>query len=445
MNARRLLIGVVVTVVLSTILTVTWMTLGPLRSSTPSPHASAQAAPAITTSVPDAAGPQWSTAWAAAPSSANYQRPLGHTVRNIVHTTVGGPQVRIRLSNRFGVAPVGFGHVTVAISAHSGGRRDGVSNPSDGTAVRGTLHDVTFGGRGGVTVPVGGDVLSDAVPLAVPADADVLVSVWTPVKPAASTYHAEAKQLSFVSPGEADHAGDLAATAFAKGASAWFYVSALEVTGAAGTIVALGDSITNGAASTPGLNRRWPDLLAARLASAGAPAYGVANVGLAGNRILLDGRYPRYQITSTAGRSAQARFAEDVLERSGARTLIIFAGINDIIQQPRQTDFTQITAGLANLAARARGQGLRVVVGTITPWKGYITYTPAQDQVRLRVNAWIRAGGDGTFDAVADFDQALRDPAQPLRLNPQFDGGDHLHPNDAGMMALAAAVPLDKL
>ncbi|MBL7259106.1 SGNH/GDSL hydrolase family protein [Paractinoplanes lichenicola] len=442
---RRLLIGVVVTSVLSTILTVTWMALGPLRSSTPSPQASAQAAPAIASAAPGGTRPEWSTAWAAAPSAANFQRPLGHTVRNVVHTTIGGPHVRIRLSNRFGVAPVRFGHVTIALSAHSGGRRDGTNNPSDGTAVQGTLRDVTFGGRGEATVPPGGDILSDSLALDIPADTDLLVSVWTPVKPVASTYHADAKQLSFVSPDPLDRAGDLAATAFARGATAWFYVTAVEVTGAPGTIVALGDSITDGAKSTAGLNHRWPDLLAARLAANGGPGYGVANAGLAGNRILLDAQYPKYRINSVAGRSAQARFAEDVLERSGARTLVVFAGINDIMQAPRQTDAAQLTGGLTHLATRARAQGLRVVVCTITPWKGYPSYTPALDQVRLRVNTWIRNGGDGTFDAVADFDQALRDQADPLRLNPQFDGGDHLHPNDAGMLALANAVPLDKL
>ncbi|MBM2619971.1 SGNH/GDSL hydrolase family protein [Actinoplanes sp. LDG1-06] len=440
---RRLLIGVVVTSVLSTILTVTWMALGPLRAVTPSPQASAQAAAA--TESPTGTNPEWSTAWAAAPAAANLKRPLGHTVRNVVHTTIGGPQVRIRLTNRFGLAPVRFGHVTVGLSAHSGGRRDGADNPSDGTAVQGTLRDVTFGGRGDVTVPVGGDVLSDTLNLQVAADADLLVSIWTPVKPAASTFHADAKQLSFVSPDSLDRAGDLASTAFTQGTGAWFYVSAVEVTGAPGTIVALGDSITNGAASTAGRNRRWPDLLAARLAATPGPDYGVANAGLAGNRLLLDAQYPQYRINSTAGRSAQARFAEDVLERAGGRTLIVFAGINDIMQPPQQSDATQITGGLTHLATRARAQGLRVIVCTITPWKGYTKYTPALDQVRLRVNTWIRGGGNGAFDAVADFDQALRDPSDPLRLNPQYDGGDHLHPNDAGMLALANAVPLDKL
>ncbi|MCO8270028.1 GDSL-type esterase/lipase family protein [Actinoplanes sp. TRM 88003] len=440
---RRLLIGVVVASVLATVLTVSWAALGPLRAGVPSPQASAQAAVAPTAAFP--ARPGWSTAWSAAPSSAGRGRPPGHTVRNVVHTTIGGPKVRVRLSNRFGVEPVRFGRVTIALSAHAGGRRDGFQDPSDGTAVPGSMREAGFGGRGQVTVPPGGDVLSDAVPLAVPADADLLVSVWTPVRPKAATLHAEPKQRSMVSPGPADRAGDETGRSFRQGVWAWFYVTAVEVTGAPGTIVAFGDSITNGAASSPGRNRRWTDLLAARLADAPEPDYGVANAGISGNRILLDARHPHYRITAVAGRSGQSRFAEDVLERSGARTVILLAGINDIMQAPRQTDPARIAGGLAGLAARARAEGLRVIAGTITPWQGYHSYTPAADRVRLRVNAWIRAGGGGAFDGVADFDRTLRDPLQPLRLNPRYDGGDHLHPNDDGMLALATAVPLELL
>ncbi len=443
MNVRRLLIGVVVASVLSTTLTVTWAALGPLRSGAPSPQASAQAAAPLPPPVPRE--PEFSTAWSAAPSAASRTRPAGHTIRNVVHTTIGGPLVRVRLSNRFGVGAVRFGHVTVALSAHGGGRRDGTADLSDGTAAPGTLRDLTFDGRRGVTVPRGGDVLSDAVPLAVPADADLLVTVWTPVRPRAATFHGEPKQRSLISPDEADRAADETATAFTRGTWAWFFVTAVEVTGAPGTIVAFGDSITNGAASTPGRNRRWTDLLAARLATTPDPDYGVANAGISGNRILLDAGHPRYRITAVAGRSGRVRFTEDVLERSGARTVILLAGINDIMQAPRQTDPARIAAGLAGLAARARAAGLRVVAGTITPWQGYHAYTPAADRVRLRVNAWIRSSGGGAFDAVADFDRAVRDPFAPLRLSARYDGGDHLHPNDEGMRALAEAVPLDRL
>ena len=445
MRVRRLLVGGIVTAVLSTTLTMSWMALGPLRSASPAAQQSAVAAPATATPAAAEVPAQWSTAWSTSPSAANLTRPAGHTVRNVVHATIGGPQLRVRLTNRFGTTPVRFGHVTVAASAHPGGRRDGANDPSDGTVAPGTLRDVTFGGLRDITVPVGADALSDPVPLTVAADADLLVTVWTPVKPPAATYHAEAKQTSFVSPGPLDHAADQGPAAFTEGSSAWFYVTGVEVSGGPGTIVALGDSITNGAFSTPGRNRRWTDHLAARLAGSPVPDYGVANAGLGGNRVLLDGQYPRTSITSISGRSALNRFAQDVLEQPGARTVVIFEGINDIMQPPQQATAAQIIAGLSQLAVRSRAQGLRVVGATIAPWKGYPPYSPARDRVRLQVNEWIRAGGGGTFDAVADFDQALRDPVDPLRLRPEFDGGDHLHPNDAGTLAIANAVPLDKL
>ncbi|GAA0502637.1 SGNH hydrolase [Paractinoplanes deccanensis] len=432
-----MLTGVVVAAVLSTILTATWVTVGPLRAVPPTErHAPAAAAPP---------GPQWSTAWAAAPASGNRTGPPGHTIRNVVHTTIGGPSVRVRLTNRFGAGPVLFGHVTIAVSAHAGGRRDGSDDPSDGTAAPGTMRDVTFNGKTRVTVPAGADALSDPVALDVPVDTDLLISVWTPVRPPVSTYHVDSKDVSFVSPGPADAAADPSNVSFTGRTTSWFYITGVEVTGAAGTIVAFGDSITDGAATTRGLNQRWPDLLAARLAAAPEPDYGVANVGLGGNRLLLDARYPRTEIDSTAGRSGEARFAADVLERPGARTVIILIGINDIMQAPRQGDPAQIIAGLARLAARAKAQGLRVVGVTLMPFQGWGAWSPALDQLRGKVNEWIRAGGDGAFDAVADFDQAIRDPADPRKLRRDYDGGDHLHPNDAGMRALAGAIPLDKL
>ncbi|WP_101536198.1 SGNH/GDSL hydrolase family protein [Paractinoplanes atraurantiacus] len=434
---RRLLIGVVATSVLSTILTVTYVALGPLRVTPPAPQAApAAAAPA---------GPEWSTAWAAAPSSGFRNGPAGHTVRNVVHATVGGPKVRVRLTNRFGTAPLVFGHVTVAISAHAGGRRDGSVDASDGSAAPGTVRDVLFNGIKWVSVPAGADVLSDPVALEVPADTDLLVSVWTPVRAPMATWHVDGRQLSFVSPSAADAAADPTSTPFTSRTTAWFFLTGVDVTGAAGTIVAFGDSITDGSATARGSNHRWPDLLAARLAAGPEPDYGVANLGIGGNRLLLDAEYPYTKIDSKAGHSGQSRFADDVLEQSGARTVIILFGINDIMQQPRQGDPAQIRAGLAHLAARSKAQGLKVVVGTLTPFQGWGPWSPALDQVRNQVNDWIRAGGGGAFDAVADFDQAVRDPADPRKLRAVFDGGDHLHPNDAGMQAMANAIPLDKL
>lgn len=394
------------------------------------------------------ATPPWATAWAMAPAAAETgadQGLAGYTIRDVVHLTAGGHRVRVHLSNRFGTAPVVFGHVTVAISAHTGGRRDGTIDPSDGSARAGSVRDVHFSGVRELTLAAGAEALSDPVALPVAADRDLLVSVWTPAPSGPVTYHPASVQDSAVSPGPGDHAADTTATAFTGVSSVWQYVDGVDVSGPPGTIAVLGDSITDGVASTRGANRRWTDDLAARLASSPAPDYAVANSGASGNRLLLDALYPNYTIYATSGPSAQARLPEDVLDRAGVRTVIVFEGVNDIQQAPVQTDPQKIIAGLAQIAARAHAAGLRVVGATITPFEGWKTWTPAMEPVRDAVNAWIRAGGGAKLDGVADFDAALRDPADPAHLNPAFDSGDHLHPNDAGDLALARAVPLSRL
>ncbi|MEV4708019.1 SGNH/GDSL hydrolase family protein [Actinoplanes sp. NPDC049316] len=393
-------------------------------------------------------GPDWTTAWATAPAAAVSgveQGYAGYTIRNVVHTTAGGASVRIHLSNRFGTQPVLMGHVTVAVSAHAGGRRDGTIDRSDGAARPGTLREVLFNGRASITVPAWAEVVSDPVRLRVPADHDLLVSTWTPRPSGTVTYHPAAMQDSFFSRGPADHAGDEAAAAFGETTRVWHYVNGVDVSGGPGTVVALGDSITDGVTSTRGANRRWTDYLAARLAADPAPDYGVANSGISGNRVLLDSNAPDYTIYDTFGPSALARLDWDVLERAGARTVIVFEGVNDIQQTPHQTDPQEIIAGLAQISAQAKARGLRVVGATIMAWRGWNSWTPELEQVRVAVNAWIRAGGDGALDAVADFDAVTRDPADPQRLLPAYDSGDHLHPNDAGDAAMAAVVPLKKL
>ncbi|MEV4642708.1 SGNH/GDSL hydrolase family protein [Actinoplanes sp. NPDC049548] len=393
-------------------------------------------------------GPAWTTAWATAPAAAVSgveQGYAGFTIRNVVHTTTGGAGVRIHLSNRFGTQPVLMGHVTVAVSAHSGGRRDGTIDPSDGSARPGTLRTVLFHGRPSITVPARAEVISDPVALPVPADQDLLVSTWTPQPSGTVTYHPAAMQDSFFSRGPADHAGEESAAAFGETTRVWHYVNGVDVSGGPGTVVALGDSITDGVTSTWGANRRWTDYLAARLATSPVPDYGVANSGISGNRILLDSNAPNYTIYSTFGVSALARLDWDVLERAGARTVIVFEGINDIQQTPHQDDPEQIIAGLAQISAQAHDRGLRVVGATIMAWKGWGSWTPELERTRVAVNEWIRAGGDGTLDGLADFDAATRDPADPQRLLPAYDSGDHLHPNDAGDRAMAAVVPLSRL
>jgi lysophospholipase L1-like esterase len=392
--------------------------------------------------------PGWSTAWATAPAAAVAgveQGYAGYTIRNVVHTTIGGSTVRVHLSNRFGTQPVLMAHVTVAVSAHTGGRRDGTIDRSDGTARAGTLRDVLFNGRGSITIPARAEVVSDPVPLRVAADRDLLVTTWTPQPSGTVTYHPAAMQDSFFTRGPADHAADVAATAFTETTRVWHYVSGVDVRGGPGTVVALGDSITDGVTSTWGANRRWTDYLAERLAGSPVPDYGVANSGISGNRILLDHGAPDYTIYGQFGPSALTRLNDDVLERAGARSVIVFEGINDIQQTPHQDDPEEIIAGLAQIAARAHDRGLRVVGATIMAWKGWGSWTPELEKTRVAVNEWIRSGGDGALDGLADFDRATRDPADPERLLPAYDSGDHLHPNDAGDRAMAAVVPLARL
>lgn len=412
--------------------------------------AAALSAPAAG-SAPAEAGQQgrsWATAWASAPAAAVSGVPqgyAGYTIRNVVHTTTAGTGVRVHLSNRFGTRPVLMGHVTVAISAHTGGRRDGTVDPSTGQARPGTLREVLFNGRSEITIPAYAEVVSDPVRLNVPADQDLLVSTWTPRPSGTVTFHPAAMQDSFFTRGPADHAGDEAATAFTETTRVWHYVNGVDVGGAPGTVVALGDSITDGVTSTWGANRRWTDYLAARLAGSPVPDYGVANSGISGNRVLLDDGAPDYTIYRTFGPSALARLNGDVLERAGARSVILFEGINDIQQTPHQDDPEQIIAGLAQIAAQAHARGLRVIGATIMAWKGWGSYTPELEKTRTAVNEWIRAGGDGALNGVADFDAATRDPADPERLLPALDSGDHLHPNDAGDQAMAAVIPLGRL
>jgi lysophospholipase L1-like esterase len=210
------------------------------------------------------------------------------------------------------------------------------------------------------------------------------------------------------------------------------------VSGAPGAVVAFGDSITDGWRSSDDANRRWPDVLAERLRQGPeSRRFGVLNAGIGGNRVLLDGR------KGIHGQSAAQRLDRDVLSRSGVRTVIVLEGINDIQQSPHQLDPTKITAGLADIAARSRAHGLRVIGGTLTPFGGCICYSPQEETTRQAVNAWIR--DSGTFDSVVDFDAALRDPADPHRMLPAYDSGDHLHPGDAGYEAMGNAVDLSAL
>ncbi|MFE9093358.1 SGNH/GDSL hydrolase family protein [Streptomyces sp. NPDC007264] len=363
--------------------------------------------------------PRWTGTWEAAPSGTAPALP-GASLRNVVHTSVGGSAARVRITNRLGTAPLRLDAVTVALQRPAA--------PASPDAVPGSLRTATFAGATSVTVPPGQDRVTDPVRLKVPADANLLVTVHTPTDCGPATYHRTALQANFLAR-HGNRADDTAGAAFTTKVSHWYYVTGVDVLGPApGSVVALGDSLTDGNGSSYGANHRWPDLLSRRLR--GRPPSrrpGVLNAGVSGNRLLRDG----------VGPSALARLDADVLSRTGARTVIVLEGVNDLKGTPPRADPGAFVRAYRRIVARAHAHGLRVIGATLTPFGGSRGWTPALEGVRREVNALIRGG---LFDAVADFDAAVRDPTRPDRIRPAYDSGDHLHFNDAGMKALADAV-----
>ncbi|MEU0202914.1 MULTISPECIES: SGNH/GDSL hydrolase family protein [unclassified Streptomyces] len=345
----------------------------------------------------------------------------GRGYRLLVHTSVGGSGLRVRLSNAFGDQPVTFGNV------HAGRQRDGAA------LVPGSNRRLTFGGARTVTVPAGGIVYSDPLPGRVPAASTLAVSLYVARAGGTLTGHWLAMQTSYTT--EGDHTAEESAANWKQRTGSWFYLDAVTVRPRKGTgaVAALGDSITDGWRSTTDRNRRWPDHLARRLArSATGKVEGVANGGIAGNRVLTD----------VPGQSALNRLRRDALSLPGVRTVFLFQGVNDIKAEPGATA-DELIAGYRTLIDRAHAAGKCVVGATIAPYKGWPEWDPAGEAVRRKVNAFVR--DSGAFDAVTDFDRVLRSPDNPERILPAFDGGDHLHPNDKGMRAMADAVDLKSL
>ncbi|MFE7120349.1 SGNH/GDSL hydrolase family protein [Streptomyces sp. NPDC057654] len=375
----------------------------------------------------------WAGTWGTSASAAEPRTPggfAGMSVRNVVHTSIGGTSARIQLSNLYGNQPLSLTHVSVALAAA----------PGDAAAEPGTMRRLTFGGRTGVTIPAGRSVVSDPVRLAVPAAADLLVTTYSPTPSGPVTYHPHARQTSYLAHG--DRAEDGSGAAYTGRSPYWRYLTGVDVWNkdAQGAVAVIGDSITDGVTSTVGANHRWTDFLAARLRTEpDAPRYGVLNQGISGNRVLLGGMHGRV----SANPSALSRLDRDVFARTGVRAVISQLGVNDILRLPHQKDPRRIVAGLRELVARAHAHGLPVSGTTLMPFGGHRGYDPRLEAVREAVNAEIRAGH--VYDDVIDLDKALRDPAAPKRLDPRYDSGDHLHPSDAGYQAMARAVDLKSL
>ena len=382
---------------------------------------------------------RWVGTWAAAPTGAGAGSSKNgftdETVRMIVHTSTGGEGVRIRLSTAFGDRPLTIGHATVGLPTGVG----------TADVVPGSVRELTFGGRKSVTVPKGGQVLSDPARMSVVPLSDLVVTVHFPVATGPSTWHFSARQSAFVATG--DHAADPAAAAFTSPKSAWYFLTGVDVLNwrSPGSVAVLGDSITDGLTATFNANKRWTDALAARVngprrahSEERGRDTGVLNEGLAGNRLTHDGIEFGF---NELGVNASARLNRDVFGQTGVRTVIVELGINDVWMTGESVD--NITDQLRQLAAQAHEKGLRILVCTLSPWEGYTAFTPEKDALRLGVNAFIRGSRD--IDKVLDFDALLRDPAAPTKLQARWDSGDHIHPNDAGYQAMADAVPLRDL
>jgi lysophospholipase L1-like esterase len=378
-----------------------------------------------------AATARWVGAWTAAPASGEPGTAGGRpqtSIRNVAHIGIGGTKVRVHLSNEFGAKPLEISDATVALAA----------GPSGPGATGGSMRQLDFAGKDSVVVPAGGSVVSDPVGLNVPDAGDLLVTTFSPQPSGPVTFHPKARQTSYMATG--DHADDTSGSAFTTRSPDWQYLTGVDTwtDRAAGSVVALGDSITAGITSTPDADHRWTDDLQVRLrTTGGAPGLTVLNQGIGGNRVLTDakGKF------ADQGRSALHRL-DQALDQTGATTLVVDLGIDDI-DDTSHKDAAQVVTGLKQITARAHARGLRVIGATLSPCGGHRHCVTAQQQVREQVNQQIRTRH--VFDAVIDFDRVLRDPSQPTRLLPRYDSGDHLHPSDAGYQAMADAFDLASL
>jgi lysophospholipase L1-like esterase len=400
---------------------------------------------AITATACAPASPEehWTAAWAAAVQAPNAGQPwLGpnwsgpgfadQSVRQVVRVSAGGSAVRIRLSNRYGSAPLQIAGASVAKSA-------------GGAAVRpDTVRPLTFGRQPFARIPAGEEVASDAAPLPIAPLEKLTVTLYLAAPTGPATFHEYGLTTTYRAAG--DRLLDPGPAFAGETGHSWYFLAGVDTEGgdhAVTTVVAFGDSITDGAITTAGADNRYPDELAERLAGRGA-RYAVVNLGLNGNKVLND--------SACYGEKGTTRFRRDVSGQPGAGTAIVLLGVNDILHPlyaaadptcgpPREVTVEQLIEGHRQMIRAAHELGLTIIGATITPFKGAyggVAYNEHTEGLRDALNQWIRSGRE--YDAVVDLDRALADPADPDALRPDLAAFDHLHPNDAGMAAIAAAI-----
>jgi lysophospholipase L1-like esterase len=347
----------------------------------------------------------------------------------IPRVSLGGRRLRVRISNACGIRPLAIGAAWVGLRGTGPG------------VVPGSNRRLTFGGEAGATVAAGALIVSDPVDLEVAPLADLAVSVHLPGDLPASfgITGRYARQTNYISP-----PGDFAAEEVmpvGRLTDEWYFVCGVDVAAPpeTGAVVALGDSLTDANISTHDGHHSWPAQLARRLAARpGGRPMAVMNQGLGGNRILHDIR----------GDGGLRRFDRDVLAQPGVTHAIIMLGTNDLRNRPgkpeEEVTAAQMIAGLKQFAVRGQAAGIRVIGGTLTPFENETflpgAWNPRREAVRQEVNEWLRKADD--FDAIVDFDRALRDPDRPARMLPIYDCGDHLHPSDLGYRAMGDAIDL---
>lgn len=380
---------------------------------------------------------RWVGSWAASqqlvePSNSLSPEDLHDaTLRQIVHSSLGGTEIRLRLSNRFGAGPLHFTAVHIARPI----------SPGSDKIAPGTDNAVTFSGSPDVTIPSHADYLSDPVSFTVNVLSDIAITLHFDIPPAEQTGHPGSRATSYLTHGDLVSAPELPGV---KTVEHWYFIGGIDVAAPpdARAVVVLGDSITDGRGATTNGDDRWTDVLAQRLQTQRSTRnVAVLNQGIGGNHLLTDGPGP----------SALARFDHDVIAQPGARYLIVLEGINDIGVLARNGEVSRaehdvlvrrIIGAYEQMVARAQTHDIKVIGATIMPFVGsnYYHPSPTSEADRQAINEWIRTPGH--FDAVIDFDKITRDPQHPERLLPAFDSGDHLHPSPAGYAAMAQGVPL---